>query len=122
MLAVGSDNMDFKRIKISGKSQITIPKVFKEKLNLNNEVICFIRGNELVIKSVDDESDFSDLILKELIDKGLSGQVLFEEFCKYKTKVKTAIGNMIDEAEEKAKTLEDNENKEMEDIFGDGDN
>jgi len=110
-----------KRVKVSSKRQITIPSSFYKKLELGTEVECFIREskNELVIRPVQSEMDFSENILKELIDEGYSGKQLLKEFKKKKETVKPAVNKMIDEAEAQAEKLENTGNEEIEEIFGD---
>ena len=93
--------MESKRIKVSEKRQITIPKSFFEKLNLGDEVECFFRKDrqEIVIRSPRKETEFSEEILADLIEKGLSGDELLTEFKRIKAKVRPAVKQLIEEAE-----------------------
>lgn len=117
-----------KRLKVSPKRQITIPSVFYKKLNFDNseknEVECFLREdkNEIVIRPVQSETDFSVEILNDLVQKGYSGQDLIKEFEKLKSGVKPAVERMINEAETRAEKLKGSGDEEVEEIFGDLEN
>lgn len=82
-----------KRIKISSKRQISIPKEFFEAMHFTNEAIIEFTGDSLVIKNApDDAVDFSSEILKELIEeRGLSGNELLLEFNRIKQGFPQAI-------------------------------
>lgn len=41
-----------KRVRISSKRQMTIPKKFFEALQFNDKAECFVRGNELILRPV----------------------------------------------------------------------
>jgi bifunctional DNA-binding transcriptional regulator/antitoxin component of YhaV-PrlF toxin-antitoxin module len=94
------DPMNRKIISVSKKRQITIPLKFFEQLGLENEVECFVKDNSLVIRPFRNTHDeFSVEILKELVDQGLSGHELIEQFAVNTKNIKTAIGKMTTEAE-----------------------
>ena len=64
-----------KRIAVSSKKQITIPKDFYEQLGIGNEVLIELADNKLIIRPIHgDHFDFSDLILKDLIEEGYAGE------------------------------------------------
>ena len=94
-------SMDRKRVSISVKRQITIPQKFYTKLGFESEAECIIRGNEIVLRPVKNESgnEFSEIILEELIAKGYSGKQLLDEFKKAQRKIRPAVEVMLDEAE-----------------------
>src|SRR5690625_7000427 len=54
-----------KQLKVSAKRQITIPKRFYDKLGINQEVICELRGNEIVLRGVPQTEDLSEKILED---------------------------------------------------------
>jgi hypothetical protein len=62
---------------------------------------------------------FAEQILKELIEKGLGGPELFEEFKKMNAKVRPAIKEMISEADKIARESKGSGDDEMREIFGD---
>lgn len=111
--------MESKIIKVSNKRQITIPQKFFEKLNIDNEVECIITNSELIIRPVNREIEFAEEILKDLIDKGLEGSLLLEEFRKTRSKVKPAIQEMIKEADSMAKNSLSAGDDKLNEIFSD---
>ena len=48
----GSASMESKKVSISSKRQITIPQKFFTLLGFNTEAECIMRGNELVLRPV----------------------------------------------------------------------
>lgn len=91
--------MESRIIKVSNKRQITIPQKFYEKLNIDHEVECIITNSEIIIRPIKRETEFAEEILKDLIDNGLEGSQLLDEFRKTHAKVKPAIRRMIEEAD-----------------------
>ena len=90
---------DSKRIAVSGKRQISIPKSFDEFLGIENEVTIELYGNRMIIKPVRDGfEDFSQEILSDLVDEGFTGKELKEEFKRRSERVQPAIRRMIDDA------------------------
>lgn len=91
-----------KRIAVSSKRQISIPKDFYEQLGIGSEVVVELYNNQMVIKPVKEEvGDFSSMILKELIEEGYEGDDLLEEFENRKTLIRPAVNMMIEEALER---------------------
>ena len=82
-----------KRVKISSKRQISIPKEFFEAMHFSNEAIIEFTGTSLIIKQVPESAvDFSSEILKDLVEeRGLSGHELLVEFNRIKQGFPTAI-------------------------------
>jgi len=111
--------LEAKRISISSKRQITIPLKFFEALNLGNEVECFLRNNEIVIRPVQTSEELSEEILKDLIQQGYQGEELLERFKEMHSKVRPAIEQMIDEAKEAAKNFKGTGEEQMNEIFAD---
>lgn len=101
-----------KIISISSKNQITIPKKFIDFLGFGKEARIKTDGNSLIITPLkEDNFNFSDLILEELIKEGYEGQELLKEFRMRSSKIKPAINTIIEEAKNNTVTTED--------IFGD---
>jgi bifunctional DNA-binding transcriptional regulator/antitoxin component of YhaV-PrlF toxin-antitoxin module len=110
--------MESKRISVSAKRQITIPQKFYEELGIGNEVECVLRGNELVIRPVESETEFAEEILRELVfERQLSGPELFEEFKRMKAKVRPAVERMMEHADLIAQTPGTGDDQTR-DIFG----
>lgn len=113
--------MELKRIRVSDKRQITIPKSFFEKLNLGEEVECVFdkdRGEIIIRPSVKDD-DFSEFILADLIAQGYVGDALLSEFKYMKKQVRPAVERLIEEADQAAAQLKGTGDAEMSSIFAD---
>ena len=111
--------MESKIISVSNKRQITIPQKFFEKLNIGQEVECFVNNSEIVIRPIRRETEFAEEILKDLVEKGFQGTQLIEEFRKTRSKIRPAIESMINEAEHQSKNLKGSGNEKMNEIFKD---
>lgn len=101
-----------KTIAISSKNQITIPSKIMEFLGFGKEAKIRTDGNSLIITPVrEDNFNFSDLILEDLIKEGYEGENLLKEFKLRTGKIKPALDKIIKEAEISTTTTQD--------IFGD---
>lgn len=86
-----------KRISVSSKRQITIPKEFYENLNISEEVLCEVVDGALIIKPVQEVVDFSEFILRDLVNEGYQGEELLHEFTHRKSQIRPALSQMIAE-------------------------
>ena len=100
----GSIPMESKKISISAKRQITIPQKFFTTLGFGEEAECVMRGNELVIRPVKEQSsgEFAEQILADLISKGYSGNELLEQFRQTQKQIRPAVQNILAEAKKAA--------------------
>lgn len=100
----GAGIMDIKKVSISAKRQITIPQKFFTLLGFDDEAECVVRGNELVIRPVRNNSggEFAEQILADLIAEGLSGDELLKKFKETQKKVRPAVEEMLDDASKAA--------------------
>lgn len=106
----------FKRISVSSKRQISIPKKFYEQLGIGDEVRVELHGNHLVLKPVHENfEDFSEEILEDLIAQGYSGNQLMIEFKNRKGQLGTAIASIISE------TMNTGKRTTVDDLFGEND-
>lgn len=88
-----------KRISVSSKRQITIPKEFYDSLNISDEVLCRVVDGNLVIKPIGENVDFSEFILSDLINEGYeAGDELLREFSYRKSQIRPALNEMISES------------------------
>ena len=95
--------MERKIINVTGKRQITIPLKFYESLRLGKEVECVLTDDAIVLRPLSNSDDgFTMEILKDLISQGYNGDELLEKFAEQRTKIKKAIGELINEADEVA--------------------
>lgn len=64
--------------KITSKRQLTIPKDFYDKLGLSTDIEIILDSDELRIRKYngieDSHDNFSDLILKSILDEGIEGK------------------------------------------------
>ncbi len=113
--------MESRRIKVSEKRQITIPKSFYEKLKLGNEVECvFDKDNgAILIRPIVKEDYFSEYILNDLVKQGYGGEELLAEFRRVKRGIRPAVEKMIEEADQAAATLKGSGDDELEEMFAD---
>ncbi|MBS4022870.1 MAG: AbrB/MazE/SpoVT family DNA-binding domain-containing protein [Dethiobacter sp.] len=109
------------RRNISPKRQVTIPQVFYEGLGFEKEVEFVRRGNELILRPVRDDMDFSKEILKDLVAQGLSGQELINEFEAVKSKIRPAVEMMLEDAKTVAKKRKGTGDTKTQELFGDND-
>lgn len=111
--------MESKRVSITAKRQITIPQKYFKQLGFDYAAECIVRGNELIIRPIKEQSggEFSEMILADLIGKGLSGEELLSEFKKAQKAVRPAVEAMIADAE-KAASGEDMGSSSYDDVFG----
>lgn len=110
------DQRKIKRVSVSSKRQLTIPKEYFDTLEMETEVFVELIGNRLVIKPADSgREDFSEEILEDIVREGFEGYELVKEFKERKTQVKPALDKLINETEKQAFTT-------IEDLFGDDKN
>jgi bifunctional DNA-binding transcriptional regulator/antitoxin component of YhaV-PrlF toxin-antitoxin module len=102
-----------KRISVSSKRQISIPKEFHEMLNIGEEVTIELHGDHLVVKPIRENfDDFSERILEDLVAEGYSGEDLLQEFKNRKEQIGNAVNSLISETRAKGKKMTIN------DLFG----
>ena len=65
-------NMKSKRISVSEKRQITIPKEYYDALSIGNEIECTMGENCIIIKPISENSldEFAEYILQDIIKEG----------------------------------------------------
>ena len=102
----GSASMESKKVSISSKRQITIPQKFFTLLGFNTEAECIMRGNELVLRPVKENTsgEFAEQILADLIRQGYSGEELLEKFKQTQRKIRPAVEAMLAEADRVAES------------------
>ena len=93
----GSASMESKKVSISSKRQITIPQKFFTLLGFNTEAECIMRGNELVLRPVKENTsgEFAEQILADLIRQGYSGEELLENLNRHSEKYRPAVEAML---------------------------
>lgn len=87
-----------KKISVSAKRQMTIPKQFYDELQLGDEVVCQIIDGALLIKPVPQDLDFSEFILNDLIKEGYeAGEEMMKEFAYRKSQINATVQKMMEE-------------------------
>ena len=117
-LAVNSNVVERKIISVSSKRQVTIPQKYFEALGFNNEAECILQNNAIIIRPIKENtgSEFSEQILADLLEQGLSGQELLVKFKEMNKKIRPAVEKLISEADSIAKA--EIKGATMTDIFG----
>lgn len=100
----GKNPMEFKRVRISNKRQITIPQKYYTALGFGDEAECILRGNEVVIRPVRENvgGEFSEQILADLIRQGYSGEELLCRFKEAQSNIRPAVEIMLEQARKAA--------------------
>ena len=113
----GSASMESKKVSISSKRQITIPQKFFTLLGFNTEAECIMRGNELVLRPVKENTsgEFAEQVLADLIRQGYSEELL-EKFKQTQRKIRPAVEAMLAEADRVAESKSGGYS--LEDVFG----
>ncbi len=105
-------------INVSQKRQITLPLKYYQALGLGDQVECSFEDGAIIIRPISkDGGEFSVEILKDLVAQGLSGDELIAKFTQQSQKIKTAIGQMLKDADDLA--IGESKSASVEDIFGD---
>ncbi|ENH97817.1 hypothetical protein J416_03611 [Gracilibacillus halophilus YIM-C55.5] len=96
-----------RRISISNKRQITVPKEYYDYLEMETEANIELEGNKIVITPVrETNDDFLEFILKDLIDEGYGGEDLLQEFNRRKNNIRPAVEAWMKDAHENAENVE----------------
>ncbi|MFP8645238.1 AbrB/MazE/SpoVT family DNA-binding domain-containing protein [Priestia aryabhattai] len=107
-----------KRVAVSSKRQISIPKEFHDLLNIGEEVVLELHGNHIVLKPAHENfDDFSENILQDLIKEGYNGDELLTEFRSRKGQLSNAVKSLVEETKALGKrtTIDDLFGEEEED-------
>ena len=82
MAAPVTEKPEQKRVTITSKRQFTIPQKFFKELGFGREALCITQDGMLIIRpaSYDSGGEYDVQILTELVEKGLSGKELLDEF------------------------------------------
>ena len=108
-----SNPKKIKRVSVSSKRQISIPKEYYDLLGIGGEVNLELYGNHIVVKPVNENfDDFSENILQDLIEEGYNGPDLMREFKHRKSQMANAVSSMIEDAKANGKRTT------IEDLFG----
>lgn len=97
------DHMDhqMKRVAVSSKRQISIPKEFYDDLRIRDEIIMEKIHNNLVIRPVgyDNHEDFTEEILSDLIAEGYPKKELVAKLKERREKMQPSLDRLIADAD-----------------------
>ena len=106
-----------KRISVSQKRQITIPIEFYNSVGIDKEVECYVQNNAIILRPVrESDGEFDEQILADLINQGLSGQELLDNFKEARSQIRPAVERLLDEARLAAQDKASSNS--YEDVFG----
>jgi virulence-associated protein VagC len=109
-----------RKVNISPKRQITIPKDFYDRMEIsNNKVQVYLDGKRMIVEPIteeDDLFDFTEQIKARLEKEGYQGKELTKKLVLQKKVVEQAFVKMIKEAEEEYHT---GKTVSHEDLFAD---
>lgn len=109
--------MQRKRLAVSKKGQITLPIRFVRELGIEYEVECSIDNGAILIRPARPSGgEFADIILRELVAKGLTGDDLVREFSECNRKIRPAVEAALAEAD--AVSSGRQPSATIEDVFG----
>lgn len=107
-----------KRVAVSSKRQISIPKEFHDILNIGEEVVLELHGNHIVLKPAHENfDDFSEIIIQDIIAEGYNIHELLTEFRNRKGQLRNAVKSLVEETKAVGKrtTIDDLFGEEEED-------
>lgn len=106
-----------KRVNVSPKRQITIPKEFFDQLEIsNNRVQVYLDGKRMIVEPLADEEDlfdFTEQVLIKLEKHGYKGKKLADKLAEHKQIIDQAFGQLIMEAEKEYKSGNTVNHKEL---------
>lgn len=122
MIVSDQNTIVWKRARVSSKRQVTIPQKLYEQVGIKDEVEFSIQNNQIVLRPIrepNENEQFADLILADLIDQGLTGQELLATFRQKQKELRGAVTNLIKDSEKAAKHFDKNATDETHELFGD---
>lgn len=108
--SVNHMNHQMKRVAVSSKRQISIPKEFYDDLHIKDEIIMEKIHNNLVIRpaSYDNHEDFTEEILRDLIAEGYPKEELVAKLKERRQKMQPALDRLIaDTQNQESMTISD---------------
>lgn len=114
-------DMKVKRISVSEKRQITIPKEYFDALNIGSQIECSMSDNCIIIKPVDESGldEFSEYILEDIIKEGYKNKEILKEFINRRKKLREAAKKFNKDIDNEAKDVK--KLATFDDVFKEGD-
>lgn len=110
--------MKTKKISVSEKRQITIPKDFFDALNIGKEIECGMVDNYIIIKPIQENftDEFSEYILQDILKEGYKDKDILEEFKKRRNELKKAAKEFNNDIDDEMKNISNL--KGINEVFG----
>lgn len=110
--------MKTKKISVSEKRQITIPKDFFDALNIGKEIECGMVDNYIIIKPIRENftDEFSEYILQDILKEGYKDKDILEEFKKRRNELKKAAKEFNNDIDDEIKNISNL--KGINEVFG----
>lgn len=110
--------MKTKKISVSEKRQITIPKDFFDALNIGKEIECGMVDNYIIIKPIQENftDEFSEYILQDILKEGYKDKDILEEFKKRRNELKKAAKEFNNDIDDEIKNISNL--KGINEVFG----
>ena len=110
--------MKTKKISVSEKRQITIPKDFFDALNIGKEIECRMVDNYIIIKPIQENftDEFSEYILQDILKEGYKDKDILEEFKKRRNELKKAAKEFNNDIDDEIKNISNL--KGINEVFG----
>ena len=110
--------MKTKKISVSEKRQITIPKDFFDALNIGKEIECGMVDNYIIIKPIQENftDEFSEYILQDILKEGYKDKDILEEFKKRRNELKKAAKEFNNNIDDEIKNISNL--KGINEVFG----
>lgn len=90
---------DVKMVRVSKQRQVNIPKEYYDSLDLGEEAYIENTGSSLIIRPVKREAvDFSEFILRDLVEDGYTGEDLIERFTEVRSQIPEALDSLIQDS------------------------
>lgn len=109
--------LEKKKISISPKGQMTMPKKYYVKYNFTDSADIIDMGDGLFIKPTSENmGEFDEEILADLISQGLNGNELLVAFRNQRKKIRPAVEKMLKQVDE---SIINKEYDSFEEVFKD---
>ncbi|MEW4371114.1 AbrB/MazE/SpoVT family DNA-binding domain-containing protein [Paenibacillus kandeliae] len=115
-----SEELQWKRARVSAKRQVTIPQKLYEQVGIQSEVEFAVQNHQIIMRPVKEYADndhFADLILEDLLKEGVPQDQLVARFRERQQQLSHATQSLIKESRQVAQQYQSND--ATADLFGD---
>lgn len=100
-----SEQLQWKRARVSAKRQVTIPRKLFEQVGIQDEVEFAVQDHQIIMRPVKEYADndhFADLILEDLLNEGVPQDQLVARFRERQQQLAYATQSLIKESRQTA--------------------